>query len=1005
MQKSIRLSLAWLTIAVVVCVLIQSVRAQVQGQSAGIIGVVSDTNGNVVPGARITITSPALQVPQMITISDAQGNYKFVGLPAPGVYHIKFEAAGFQTQVRDGINIGVGFTAKIDAPLAVGAVTQVVEVEASGPVVDTVSTAGTASLQQVEIQDTPKGLGMQELLPLAAGVSLQGAPDVGDSNLANRQPVVTYGVVLTPYLLVEGINTTTAKDSDASVYLDSLAMAEVEFKTSGNNAEVPFPGVEQVAVMKSGGNTFHGDVQGDYENPSFQGNNITSALAAPPNNLKFGNPLEDTGYYDYAGDIGGYAIKDKVWFYGGYSKQSVNQGSPSFVGGPNAPLPSTIGSTTCWLSSVCSGTKPASIVTSLTEYNYKVSYQMKASTKLIFSELHGLKFLAANSASPLVPLPASQYELQPGPTWHAEVQSVIGTRFFVDGEFGYGGYHVNYTPEPSSEIAKFGFTKGSDFAGSPSQEELSTKAYTGPYPQTQNKPQNRYEMKIAASYNPASRFLGGSHQFTAGTLDDWEYAGTRVLKDKPSGDYLLQFQNSAPSRIVVYNYPYPTSINSVYSQGFYGTDTWSLRRLVLNLGVRFDRFNAFYPKQTKPAGQFASLFPAQTFPGQQIVTWTDVVPRIGAAWDVTGSGKTVVKGSFGMFGDTMGDTFAATFNPNAQQSHTYNWTGLSNCEAVDPLAPVAVNCDVTPAFLATLPSLTPIAATGGTSQVLNPSLKQDRTHEYTLKFERQLVPNVAISGGFVRHAIFNMYDAATNAGPQNPTATFVKNGVDVGHTYNIPVTFTDTFNGQSTPVTVYTYAKGSGTLANEVVNTPSSRPDVFDSYEVAVTKRYSKRWNGFGSFWMTKNHRWLQGTAGIIGSPNDDSFPTDNTWNWELRGDGVYHFPKGFQVSSMYRAQSGIAGQRVTVFNSSALSQGATTIRMGPFGQYRGPMISVWNARVAKVFAFESRFHLETNFQVYNLLNSSAAVGTNYQTGASTFGVINTILSPRVARIGALLTF
>lgn len=320
MQKSIRLSLAWLTIAVVVCVLIQSVRAQVQGQSAGIIGVVSDTNGNVVPGARITITSPALQVPQMITISDAQGNYKFVGLPAPGVYHIKFEAAGFQTQVRDGINIGVGFTAKIDAPLAVGAVTQVVEVEASGPVVDTVSTAGTASLQQVEIQDTPKGLGMQELLPLAAGVSLQGAPDVGDSNLANRQPVVTYGVVLTPYLLVEGINTTTAKDSDASVYLDSLAMAEVEFKTSGNNAEVPFPGVEQVAVMKSGGNTFHGDVQGDYENPSFQGNNITSALAAPPNNLKFGNPLEDTGYYDYAGDIGGYAIKDKVWFYGGYSK-------------------------------------------------------------------------------------------------------------------------------------------------------------------------------------------------------------------------------------------------------------------------------------------------------------------------------------------------------------------------------------------------------------------------------------------------------------------------------------------------------------------------------------------------------------------------------------------------------------------------------------------------------------------------------------------------------------
>lgn len=1015
MKKPNRSVWAGLTAALIALVLAPFLKAQVQGQSAGIVGVVTDTNGNVVPNARITITSPALQVPQLITTADTQGSYKFIDLPAPGIYHIQFEAKGFETLVRSDINLGVGFTAKIDAPLAVGSVTQVVEVQASGPVVDTVSTAGTATLQQVEIQDTPKGLGMEELLPLAAGVSLQGAPDVGDSNLANRLPVVTYGVVMTPYLLVEGINTNTAKDSDSSVYLDSLAMAEVEFKTSGNNADVPFPGVEQVAVMKTGGNTFHGDAQGDYENPNFQGNNITAALAAPPNNLKFGNPLEGTGYYDYAGDIGGRIIKDKLWFYGGYSKQSTNQGSPSFVGAPNAPLPSTIGGSTCWLASVCSGTKSASITTSLTEYNYKVSYQVKPSTKLLFSELHGNKFLAANSASPLVPLPASQYEEQPGPTWHAEVQSVIGTKFLIDGMFGYGGYHVNYISEPAGEIGQYGFTKGSDFAGSPSQEELSNKSYTGPYPEAQNKPQNRYEMKIAASYNPAKQFLGGTHQFTGGTVEDWEAAGTAVLKEKPSGDYLLQFQNGAPNRIVVYNYPFPSSINNVYSQAAYGTDTWSLRHVVVNVGVRFDRFNAFYPTQTKPAGQFAALFPAQTFPSQQIVTWTDVVPRVGAAWDVRGNGKTVIKGSFGIFGDTMGDTFAATFNPNAQQSITYAWTGLNNCQAVDPLAPVAVNCDVTPAFLATLPSLKAITATGGASQVLNPNLKQDRTHEYTVKFEHQLVPNVAVSGGYVRHSLFNMYDSATNAGPQNATATFVNNGVDVGHTYNIPVQFTDTFNGQSTPVTVYTYAAGSGTIANEVVNNPSSRPDVYNSFEAAITKRYSKRWDGFGSFWMTKNHRWLQGTAGVAGSPNDNSFPTDDTWNWELRGDGVYHLPKGFQVSSMYRAQSGTPGQRVSVFNTGGvnpttlqpltLAQGSTTVRMGPFGQYRGPMISVWNARVAKVFAFENRFHLEANFQVYNILNNSAAVKTNYQTGASTFGVVGTILSPRVARIGGLLTF
>lgn len=963
-----------------------------QAQNGGIVGVLADGAGEVIPNAKVTVTSPALQVPRLITITDSQGGYKFVDLPAPGVYHISFEAKGFRTVVQSGVNLGVGFTAKIDAAMTVGSVTEVIEVTAASPVVDAISTAGTATLQQQEIAEAPKGLGLQELLPMAAGVSLQGKPDVGDSNLANRSAVITYGVILQPTLQVEGINTVTAKDADSSVYLDSLALAEVEFKTTGNNADVGFPGVAQVAVMKSGGNTFHGDVQGDYENPSFQGNNITPALAAPPNNLAVGNPLQGSGYYDYAADIGGRIITNKLWFYGGYSKQAVTQGQVNFVGAPDA--------NGCW---TCAGAKPAPIVTALTEYNYKFSYQVKPSTKLIFSQLHGTKYLSANSASPSSPLPSSQYELQPGSAWHGEVQSSIGPRFLIDGLFGYAGYHVNYTSEPASIIGPFGYSNGSDFPGSPSEQELSTKLYTGPYRFTQDKPQNRYEMRITASFIPAKPHLGGTHQFNFGTVDDWENAGTRVLADKPSGDYLLQFQNGAPNKITVYNYPFPTTINSLYSQALYATDTWVVKRVAINMGMRVERYHSFYPSQDRPAGQFSNIFPAQTYPGQDILTWNDIVPRIGAAWDIAGNGKTVVKASFGLFGDTMGDTFAATFNPNAQQSKTYNWTGP--CAPTAALAPVQYKCDVTPAFLATLPSLTPTAATGGASQALNPDLKQDKTHEFTVKAERQIVPNVALNLTYVYHAVYNIYNAATNAGLVTPSATFVNNGIDVGHNYNIPVAFTDSFNGVSTPVTVYTYAKGSGTISNEVVNTPSSRPDTYNSFEVAFTKRYSKRWNGFASYWMTKNHRWLQGTAGLLGSPNDDRYPTDDTWNWELRGSIVYNLPKGFQLSSLYRAQSGTTGQRLATFNSAALLQGSTTLRMGPFGQYRGPAISTLNMKAAKVFTIHDRFHLEANFQMFNILNSSAAVATNYLTGPTTFGVVTDLISPRVARIGGSFNF
>jgi hypothetical protein len=129
---------------------------------------------------------------------------------------------------------------------------------------------------------------------MAAGASYQGKPDVGDSNLATTATTVTYGAVLNPTLEVEGVNLDTGKSADSHVYLDSMALAEVEFKTAGNNAEIGNPGVAQVAVMKSGGNTFHGDLQGDLEPPAFQGNNISSTLAAPPNNLKVTNHYEQT---------------------------------------------------------------------------------------------------------------------------------------------------------------------------------------------------------------------------------------------------------------------------------------------------------------------------------------------------------------------------------------------------------------------------------------------------------------------------------------------------------------------------------------------------------------------------------------------------------------------------------------------------------------------------------------------------------------------------------------
>jgi len=687
-------------------------------------------------------------------------------------------------------------------------------------------------------------------------------------------------------------------------------------------------------------------------------------------------------------------FRDKLWFFGGYSTEAVTQGSAGFVGAPD--------STGNWLGA----TAPAATVVSRNpQYNYKINYQLSKTTQLIFADLHDDLYDSDNNATKFRPLVNGTNLDQPGSSWHAEVQTSIGKRLLIDGLFGHAGYYAHYQAEPASLLVPFGYKNGGEFPGSPSQEELSTGLFTGPANQILQRPNNRYEMKIIGTFIPSSPHLHGTHDLKFGTTDDWELAGTAVAKDNPSGDYQLNFENGVPNQIVVYNYPYPNSLNSVHSQAGFITDKWVIKRLALNLGIRAERYNSSYPSQDGVAGQFVALFPVQHYTSANILTWQDIVPRVGAAWDIRGNGKTVIKGSFGIFGDTMGSLFAATFNPDAAKSETFSWTGP--CQPVAANAPVEYNCDVTPAFLATLPTLTPISSTGAQAQVLNPGLKEDKTHEYTAQFERQLVPNVSVDATYVYHSLFNLYDAATNDGSPAATVTFTNNGVDVGHPYNswtIPVVFQDTFNGVTTPVTVYTYAKGSGSSSNEVVNTPSSRPDTFNTFEVGLTKRYSKRFNGFVSYWMTKSHRWLQGTEGIVGSPNDDLFPIDNTWAWEARAAGTYFLPKGFQLSGFFRAQSGTPGQRVSQF-STGLSQGSTTIRMGPFGEFRGPAVPLLNVKAAKVFKVHDRFKFEANAQLFNVINSSAFVTQNYLTGAKTFGVASNVLSPRVLRLGGNFSF
>src|SRR5262245_61827974 len=125
------------------------------GTLGNIIGKTGDETGGVLPGVSVTATSPALQVPSVTTVTDAEGNYRLRDLPAPGVYRVVFELQGFQTIAFDSVSLTAGFTARIDAAMKVSTLSETVEVSGQSPVVDTVSVAGVSSIQADRVDTMP----------------------------------------------------------------------------------------------------------------------------------------------------------------------------------------------------------------------------------------------------------------------------------------------------------------------------------------------------------------------------------------------------------------------------------------------------------------------------------------------------------------------------------------------------------------------------------------------------------------------------------------------------------------------------------------------------------------------------------------------------------------------------------------------------------------------------------------------------------------------------------
>ena len=261
----------WIALALVLFVSATSVAQTIRGQIAG---TVADETGAALPGVSISLTSPALQVPQIQRISDERGDYLFSDLPA-ATYRLTYELSGFSTIVREDFRLAPGFAARLDMQMKVATVAETITVTGESPLIDVTTTRGGTTVTQQLLQELPTNRNFQDVFVVVGGLQITGPPLTGGGGQRET------GVNVSPKTYGQRLSTNNTFDGlivQSNEIPNFSSFEEVDVRSFGNTAESANPSASISMVVKSGGNQFHGRYNEFVQHHKFQSSNIDDAL-------------------------------------------------------------------------------------------------------------------------------------------------------------------------------------------------------------------------------------------------------------------------------------------------------------------------------------------------------------------------------------------------------------------------------------------------------------------------------------------------------------------------------------------------------------------------------------------------------------------------------------------------------------------------------------------------------------------------------------------------------
>jgi hypothetical protein len=631
--------------------------------------------------------------------------------------------------------------------------------------------------------------------------------------------------------------------------------------------------------------------------------------------------------------MGGPIKKDKAFFFGSVQRYSANVD-------PSGPL-----------------SKRQEISP---RFNAKITLQPTSSDTIVV----GVQYDSYNVDGRVGWWPAAQATYsatvkEDAPEWvyNAQYRKVIGSSALLEAKFtGYTGYYYLDPIDPAPPIYE-----GSD------------GSYSGGGGGTYRADRSRNQFQASLT-KYAEKF--GHHSFKFGAEIERSHVRSQYQPYGPAGFYIYQYYG-APLYQVSYSYDFQGNNRRVSG---YAQDQWSAGRLTMNLGLRLDHITGYSPVLKK------TVYTPDNAWG----------PRLGAAFDVTGKGTTVIKGFWGRYFEGAASLFYTSATPGQADRliRYYNDDGSLTSPEVD---------------------------SPGIVYGISSKIKHPRTDDANVAFEQQITKDFRF----------------TATGIYRKTGNFVNNVIN-GATYS-PFAFTNPLTGQA--MTLYTWANRSTTEESyyirnqdgyqyvtptgQVIATANPKRD-YKALMLVLSKSLRNRWGFQASYVLSKATGNVSNSSGgaYLGNGTWDSPNTaiinaqgelGNSQRHEVKVYGSWQVPVAeVMLSLIFTGTSGTPYQPYYQFGASTLNfplQSRRQVFLAPRGSYRNDFYKDVDIRAEKYFKFQGhRFGVYAD--ITNLLNSTIVTTRqtrypNTSIGGNTvlFNAPTAIMPARQATLGARWTF